>query len=35
MTVSCVAEGAKPAAKIYWNSVPELDLGDTVEKITR
>lgn len=33
MTVTCVARGAKPAAYIYWNSEPELNLTNTVEEV--
>ncbi len=34
MTVTCVARGAKPAAYIYWNSEPPLDLTNTVEEVS-
>ncbi len=35
MTVTCVARGAKPAAYIYWNSEPELNLTNTVEEVNK
>lgn len=35
VTVTCVAKGAKPPAKIYWNSVPAMDLTDFVEEVTK
>ena len=35
VTVRCVASGAKPAAEIYWNSEPEMDLSDVREEIKR
>ena len=33
--VTCIARGAKPAAYIYWNSEPELDLNDIHEEVTK
>eukprot|EP00094_Tigriopus_californicus_P006888 TCALIF_06634-PA protein Name:"Similar to HMCN2 Hemicentin-2 (Homo sapiens)" AED:0.02 eAED:0.03 QI:0/0.5/0.28/0.85/1/1/7/253/1111 len=35
VTVTCIARGAKPAAYIYWNSEPELDLNDMHEEISQ
>ncbi len=32
---SCVAAGARPPAYIYWNSVPEADLSDAVDTVTK
>ena len=34
VSVTCVAQGAKPAAYIYWNSEPELDLNDIHEEVS-
>ena len=35
MTVTCIAKGAKPEAKIYWNSEPPLNMNDTFEEYDR
>ena len=35
VTVKCVASGAKPAAEIYWNSEPEMDLSNVREDTKR
>ena len=35
VTVRCVASGATPAAEIYWNSEPEMDLSDVTEETKR
>ena len=35
VTVRCVASGATPAAEIYWNSEPEMDLSDVKEETKR
>ena len=35
VTVRCVAFGATPAAEIYWNSEPEMDLSDVTEETKR
>ena len=35
MTVTCIAKGAKPEAKIYWNSEPPLNMNDTYEEYDR
>ena len=35
VTVKCVASGATPAAEIYWNSEPEMDLSDVKEETKR
>ena len=35
VTVRCVASGARPAAEIYWNSEPEMDLSDVIEETKR
>ena len=35
LTVTCMASGAKPEAKIYWNSEPPLNMNDTSETYVR
>ena len=35
VTVRCVASGATPAAEIYWNSEPEMDLSNVREDTKR